>query len=184
MQLQNHFLIAMPGLKDFNFSKAVIYVCAHNDEGAMGIVINHPIVEIHLREVLEQMNITVENPKIDHWPVLLGGPIQPERGFIVHPLQSEWQSTLVTSDHIGVTSSQDILRAMAQGQGPAEANVILGYSGWGAGQLEKEVQDNLWLTSPVDEQILFKTPFEDRWQKAVASLGIDVNSLSGDIGHA
>lgn len=190
MKLTDHFLIAMPGLTDFNFNQAVIYVCAHNEEGSMGLVVNHPIVNIKLGEVLEQMSIPVTNSAINEWLVYLGGPVQPERGFIIHQPNTSWQSTLVTSDALGVTSSQDILQAIAQGESetqepaPTKALVLLGYAGWGAGQLEKEIADNLWLTAPADARILFETPYDVRWRAAVATLGIDASTLSGDAGHA
>jgi putative transcriptional regulator len=190
MQLINHFLIAMPGLTDFNFSRAVVYICAHNEEGSMGLVVNHPIINVKLGEVLGQMSIPVTNSAINDWLVYLGGPVQPERGFIIHQPNTSWQSTLVTSDQLGVTSSQDILQALAQGGSETEepistkALVLLGYAGWEAGQLEKEIANNLWLTAPADTRVLFETPCELRWRAAVATLGIDASTLSGDAGHA
>lgn len=182
--LQDHFLIAMPSLDDYNFHQAVIYVCAHNEEGTMGIVVNRPIIDINLGEVLVQMNIQTGINKINKLPVYLGGPVQPERGFIIHQPNDVWQSTLITSNDIGVTSSQDILQAMASGEGPEDAIVILGYSGWGAGQLELEIAANYWLTVPADPRILFETPYDQRWEKSLAMIGVEPDSLSNDIGHA
>ncbi len=184
LTLQNHYLIAMPALADFNFSHAVVYICAHNDQGAMGIVINRPLVDLKLGEVLAQLNIESDKSELVNQEVYLGGPVQPERGFIIHRPNNEWQSTLVTSDDIGVTSSQDILFAMVQGQGPEEFVVSLGYSGWEAGQLEQEVGSNLWLTVPADPEVLFNTPFDKRWERAAQGLGIDMSNLSSDSGHA
>lgn len=182
--LQNHFLIAMPLLNDFNFARAVVYICAHNPEGAMGIVVNRPILEVSLGEVMTQMEIKVKNNAIKDIPVFLGGPVQPERGFIIHRPNVPWQSTLITSPELAVTSSQDILYALANGKGPKEFIVILGYAGWGAGQLEEEVANNYWLTTPSDPDILFKTPSESRWSAAAALLGFDISNISSDTGHA
>ena len=182
--LHDHFLIAMPGLHDYHFDHALVYICAHNEDGTMGIVVNRPIIDVTLGEVLLQMDIEAEDGNICNLPVYLGGPVQPERGFILHQPNREWQSTLVTSERLAVTSSQDILQAMAIGEGPKESIVILGYSGWGAGQLEAEIANNLWLTAPADPEILFHTPYHERWRRAVHSLGIDVNNLSDDVGHA
>ena len=184
MTLQNHFLIAMPALVDFNFAQALVYVCAHNEEGSMGVIVNHPIVDISLGEVLGQMEIPVDDDEINQLPVYLGGPVQPERGFIIHRPNGDWQSTLVTSDELAVTSSQDILQAMANGHGPDDSIVVLGYSGWGAGQLEKEIADNFWLTVRAEPKILFNTPVDRRWQSAMTILGIDSASLSSETGHA
>lgn len=182
--LQNHFLIAMPALLDFNFVQSVIYICAHNEEGSMGVVINRPIVDISLGAVLAQMEISVKDEQVKDIPVFLGGPVQNERGFIIHRPSQFWQSTLVTSNELALTSSQDILQAMAEGTGPTDALVILGYSGWGVGQLEKEIANNYWLTVPAEPKILFNTPCEMRWQAALNMLGVDGSSLSAESGHA
>lgn len=182
--LTNNFLIAMPLLNDFNFARAVVYVCAHNEEGAMGIVINHPIYNIKLGEVMSQMEIKVKHKAVNELPVFLGGPVQPERGFIIHRPNDEWQSTLLTGDDLGVTSSQDILQALAVGKGPKEFIVLLGYAGWGPGQLEEEVANNYWLTTPASPEILFNTPPEERWSAAAALLGVDIINISSETGHA
>ena len=184
LSLQNHYLIAMPALADFNFNRAVVYICAHNEEGAMGIVISRPLLDIKLGEVLSQLNIESDKSDLINLPVYLGGPVQPERGFIIHRLNQSWQSTLVTSKQLGVTSSQDILFAMVEGSGPEEFMVTLGYSGWSAGQLEQEVGDNLWLTVPAEPEILFDTPVDKRWEQAAATIGVDISHLSSDSGHA
>ncbi|MFN7096195.1 MAG: YqgE/AlgH family protein [Gammaproteobacteria bacterium] len=182
--LQNHFLIAMPLLNDFNFAHAVVYVCAHSADGAMGIVVNRPIIDVNLGEVMTQMEIDVKNDLIKNLPVFLGGPIQPERGFIIHRPNEPWQSTLITSPELAVTSSQDILHALANGKGPTDFIVILGYAGWGSGQLEEEVANNYWLTTPCDADILFKTPSDKRWGAAAALLGFDISNISSETGHA
>lgn len=182
--LQDQFLIAMPLLNDFNFARAVVYICAHNADGAMGIVVNRPIVDINLGEVMFQMDIPIKHDAIRELPVFLGGPVQPERGFIIHRPNIPWQSTLITSPQLAVTSSQDILQALANGKGPDEFIVILGYAGWGAGQLEEEVANNYWLTTPCDPDILFQIPSEERWSAAAALLGFDITNISSETGHA
>lgn len=184
LSLTDHFLVAMPSLMDLNFSQALVYICAHNEEGTMGVVVNRPMLDINLSNVLQQMEVPLEDEKIGATPVYLGGPIQPDRGFIVHCPNTPWQSTLTTSEQLAVTSSQDILQAIAKGGGPDEVVIILGYSGWGPGQLEEEIAKNFWLTVPADPKILFKTPYSRRWQAAAESLGIDISSISGDVGHA
>lgn len=182
--LQDHLLIAMPVLKDINFSRSVVYICAHSDDGAMGIMINQPLLDIDLGEVMKQMDIELGKKEIAHLPVLLGGPVQPERGFILHNKKQLWESSLVTSDELAVTSSQDILQALAEGKGPHEFLIMLGYAGWGSGELEKEILANDWLVAPANHEILFDTPFEKRWEKAAESIGVDIHNLSSDVGHA
>lgn len=183
LNLTNHFLIAMPTLMDPNFHQTVTYVCAHNEEGAMGIVINRPL-DIDLGEVLSQMNLAADDPQIRHIAVYEGGPVQRDRGFIIHRPAANWDSTISVSDQIGVSTSRDILEAMAGGSGPADALVALGYAGWGAGQLEQELADNAWLSGPADLAILFDTPADERWRSAAALLGVDLSSLSHEVGHA
>ncbi len=184
ISLQNHFLIAMPLLNDFNFTRAVVYVCAHTENGAMGVIVNRPILEINLGEVMAQMDIKVTHEEVNEEPVFLGGPVQPERGFIIHPPGGIWQSTLVTGDNLAVTSSQDILHALAKGEGPSEFIVILGYAGWEEGQLEEEVANNYWLTIPAVPEILFNTPSDDRWKAAAALIGVDIANISSETGHS
>lgn len=180
----NHFLIAMPSLTDPYFSQAVAYICEHNENGAIGIVINHPL-ELSLAEVFRQMDIKTENEDITSFPVLCGGPVHPERGFVIHtPTDGTWRSSLEMNSELSVTTSRDILQAIADNKGPSKLIITLGYASWTAGQLEKEIIDNSWLTCPVDNDILFKIPFAERWQAALNSVGIDINKLSRDIGHA
>lgn len=181
--LTNHFLIAMPSLDDPNFYHSVTYICEHNEQGAMGIVINRPL-DIELGDVLGHMNIQKKNDETAQYPIYLGGPVQPERGFILHEPLGQWDSMLTVTESIGVTTSRDILLAISNGEGPKRALVALGYAGWGAGQLEQEMADNTWLSVPADSAIIFDTPVEQRWQMAAAQLGIDLNTLSDDIGHA
>ncbi len=182
ISLTNQFLIAMPALADPNFFHSVTYICEHTPEGALGIVINHPL-DIKLSDVLQHMGIEAATPAIASLPVFMGGPMQRERGFVIHRPTGEWDSALKVSD-IGVASSRDILEAIARGDGPEQSLIALGYAGWGPGQLEKELADNAWLNGPADATILFNIPSEQRWQAAAALSGIDLNRLSGDVGHA
>jgi putative transcriptional regulator len=183
MNLTNQFLIAMPALQDPNFHRTVTYLCAHNDEGAMGIVINRPL-ELNLGDVLDHMSIEVVNPIVNRMKVLHGGPVQRERGFVIHEPAGEWDAVLQVSDAIAVATSRDILTAVARGNGPPRAVVALGYAGWGAGQLEREVQENAWLSGPADSAIIFDLPYDERYEGAAKLLGVDLDRLSGEAGHA
>jgi putative transcriptional regulator len=181
--LTNQFLIAMPNMRDLNFSQTVTYICEHNHEGAMGIVVNRP-TNIHLNDILEQLNIQDLDIEIGEEAVYLGGPVQPERGFVLHCDNSSWDSTMRVTPEISVTTSRDILESIAAGNGPGSHLVALGYAGWGSGQLEDEISANAWLNGPADSQIIFNTPPELRWRAAAKLLGIDMNLMSGDAGHA
>jgi len=179
----NQFLIAMPGLHTPQFHHSVTYVCEHNKHGAMGIIINQ-LLDVKLGEVLNQMQISVTLPNINEQAVYLGGPVQPERGFVLHPFSGRWNSMLPSNSEIAITTSKDILNSIAHGEGPDNTLIALGYAGWGPGQLEKEMVENAWLSGPADESILFHTPSEQRWQAAAALIGVDLNFISNDIGHA
>lgn len=181
--LTNQFLIAMPSLADPNFSQTVTYICAHNEDGAMGIVINRQL-DIPLGEVFKQLDLEAENEDIESLPVYLGGPVQADRGFVLHNSDTEWQSSAHISNDIGIATSRDILEAIAHGKGPRESLIALGYAGWGAGQLEEEIKSNAWLSGPADIEIIFRTPCEERWNAAAKLLGVDIDTLSSDIGHA
>jgi putative transcriptional regulator len=181
--LTNQLLIAMPGLADPNFHKTVTYVCAHSDEGAMGIIINRP-TNINLGEVLTQMELVATNPKISDLPVFQGGPVHRERGFIIYQPLSHWESMIKVSDECGVATSRDILEAICHGNGPQQALVALGYAGWGAGQLEREMAENAWLNGPANQEILFEIAPERRWESAAALIGVDIDRLAPDAGHA
>jgi putative transcriptional regulator len=183
LYLTNQFLIAMPLLTDPYFAHAVTYICEHNENGAIGIVINQPL-ELQLAEVFKQMEIEVSDTTIGGLPVLCGGPIHPERGFVLHTPSGTWRSSLEMSSEICVTTSRDILQAIAQNQGPQEMLISLGYASWTAGQLEQEIINNFWLTAPVSTDILFKLPFNERWEAAIRSIGIDLNKLSEIAGHS
>ena len=181
--LTNQFLIAMPSLEDPNFFHSVTYICEHNDEGALGLIINRPL-EIQLGEILEHINLKQATPESRQIPVHLGGPVQRERGFVLHDPLGDWEATLKVTDRIGITSSIDILAAIARNEGPERSLIALGYAGWGAGQLERELADNAWLSGPADPEILFSTPDEQRWKAAAALLGVDLNLLTEEAGHA
>ncbi len=180
--LRGHFLIAMPNLMDPNFYHSVTYLCEHGPDGAMGIVINNPL-DVGLKELLGHLDIAVE-PGFSDQQLLLGGPVQTDRGFVVHRPEGDWQASLQVSEDIAITTSRDILRALAHGQGPKDAFVALGYAGWGAGQLEQEMLDNAWLSVPANAEVVFGTPVEQRWHAAAALLGIDIHQIVDVAGRA
>jgi putative transcriptional regulator len=181
--LTNQFLIAMPGMEDPNFSQTVTLVCEHSERGALGIVINRPL-SMDLGDVFAQLGLDASQSRVTGQHVLHGGPVQTDRGFVLHSPGPSWESTLPVSEKIHLTTSRDILDALAGGRGPERAVVALGYAGWEAGQLEDEMARNAWLTAPADEYLLFEVPAEDRWQAAGRLLGINLLHLSSDAGHA
>lgn len=180
--LRNHFLIAMPGLNDSSFAHTVTYICEHTDKGAMGVVIN-AVTSMQLHEIFTQMDLDYSS-SIGDQPIMAGGPVQPERGFVLHGSDTTWQSTLQVSAELSLTTSRDILVALAQGRGPKDCLIALGYAGWGEGQLEQEIAENSWLTVPASKEIIFNTPCDTRWTAAAQALGIDVNLISSTAGHA
>lgn len=181
--LTNQFLIAMPGMDDPNFAQTVTMVCEHGPRGALGIVINKPL-SMTLGEVFTQLGLDASLSTVAQQPVLHGGPVQTDRGFVLHSPGPQWESTLHVSERVHLTTSRDILDALAGGRGPGKAIVALGYAGWDAGQLEEEMARNAWLTAPVDERLLFDVPIEDRWQAAARLLGVNLMTMSSDAGHA
>ncbi|MDG1732700.1 MAG: YqgE/AlgH family protein [Thalassotalea sp.] len=181
--LENQFLIAMPSLNDPYFHKTVTYICEHNDNGAMGLVINIP-VRISLNELLAEFKADNNDVEALSQRVLAGGPVAPDRGFVLHSTQAGWESSLDLGENIMITTSKDILEALGTDDAPEKFMVALGYAGWSPGQLEAEIQQNSWLNIPADAEILFDTPIELRWQKAAEKLGIDLGHLSSEIGHA
>ncbi|HMA11925.1 MAG TPA: YqgE/AlgH family protein [Steroidobacteraceae bacterium] len=181
--LTNQLLVAMPGLQDPQFSQTVTLICEHSDKGALGIVLNKPL-SMRLSEVLTQMNLPARDEAVGSQIVLSGGPVHQDRGFVLHRPGGAWESTHRISDSIQVTTSRDVLAAMARGEGPEKAFIALGYAQWGAGQLEQELKDNSWLTLPLDESMLYELPYEERWLAAWRSLGVDVASVSPSAGHA
>ena len=181
--LTNHFIIAMPGLMDENFNQAVTYICEHDDNGTFGIIINRES-EISLDDVMQQMKIHYHPDDADAEQVFTGGPVQANRGFVLHRPIGNWDSSLIVNDSIALTTSRDILEAIADNRGPDDNIITLGYAGWGPGQLEQEMADNTWLSCPAEEQIIFNTPVEERWQAAASLIGVDLQLMSNDAGHA
>lgn len=181
--LTNQMLVAMPWFTDENFAHSVTLICEHSDRGALGIVLNKPL-PMKLGEVMSQMRLTPRDEGISAQPVLRGGPVHQDRGFVLHRPGGSWDSSHRISAQIQVTTSRDVLAAMARGEGPQDAFVALGYAGWDAGQLEREIKDNAWLTLPLDEQVLFTLPYEERWDAAWRLLGVDANRVSLVPGHA
>lgn len=182
--LHNQFLIAMPTLTDPVFSHTVTYLCQHSEDGALGIVINRPSGMI-LGDVFAQMKIPVTSLETKQVDIYLGGPVQQERGFVIHSsTQKKWDSSINISPELSLTTSRDILEAIAAGQGPEHFLVALGYAGWGAGQLESEVSHNAWLNVPCTNEIIFKTPSSKRWNLAAKQIGVDINLLTTPAGHA
>lgn len=181
--LRDHFLLAMPSLSEGIFSHSITYICEHGESGAMGIVINQPL-DLSLAEIFEHLDIdAVED--FSHLPVMAGGPVQIDHGFVLHrDPASRWEASLKITDRISLTTSRDILRAIAAGGGPREYLIALGYAGWSAGQLEQELADNAWLTLPASSEIIFGTPHQQRLSAAAAQLGIDMNLISNQAGHA
>lgn len=185
--LTNQLLVAMPSLADPNFQQTVTLICEHTAKGALGIILNRPL-NMALGDVFRQLTLTSSDERLCEQPVLRGGPVQQDRGFVLHPAPEEagpdWDSTLKVSATLHVTTSRDILSSMARGAGPANAVVALGYAGWESGQLEDEIRSNAWLTVPVDDAIIFETPFEQRWHASARLLGVDFGRLSPQAGHA
>ena len=181
--LSNHFLVAMPGMLDPNFSHTIIYVCEHSEEGAMGLIINHPL-DIPISQIFDQFDIEY-TAQIGGGSLLSGGPVQVDRGFVLHrPSDHQWESTLPISNDISLTASSDIISDIANEQGPNDLIITLGYTGWGPGQLEQELSENAWLTVPGDADIVFDVPFHQRASAAAAKIGINFDLLSTDVGHA
>ena len=181
--MANQLLIAMPGMADPNFSTTVTLICEHNDEGALGIIINRPL-ELKLAGLFEQLDVDNPDPDAAEQPVLMGGPVGPERGFVLHEPVNRYENTLAVSGDIHLTLSRDVIDEVAAGDGPEHTLVALGYAGWDAGQLEAEMLANSWLTVPATTEIVFDMPFEQRWMSAANTLGIDISQISTDAGHA
>jgi putative transcriptional regulator len=181
--LTNQLLIAMPTLGDPNFAQTVALICDHNEHGALALILNKPL-PMRMGEIFEQLDIDIQEGALSLRPVLRGGPMQTDRGFVIHPAGGDWDSTLEVSDSIHVTTSRDILAAIARGEGPQEALVALGYAGWDGGQLEEEIRANAWLNAPVESGIVFELPFESRWAAAARLLGVELSRISAVGGNA
>ena len=183
VDLTQHFLIAMPAMVDPHFARTLTLVCEHNENGALGIVVNRP-TDLNLQGLLEQIKITPKCDGFNGVPVHFGGPVQVDRGFVLHRPVGAWQSTLTVGSEIGLTTSKDILEAVASGDGPEQILVTLGYAGWAPGQIEHELAQNAWLTVPARNDILFDLPAEERLPAAMQLLGVDYANLSDVAGHA
>ncbi len=189
INLTNQFLIAMPGMGDETFRGSVVYLCEHTEKGALGLVINKPI-DIKLKSLFEKVDLTLERPDLADEPVYFGGPVQTERGFVLHEPLGEgtegghYNSSMQIPGGLEMTTSKDVLEALSHGAGPKKVLVTLGYSGWSAGQLEDEILRNGWLTVDAAPEIIFETPVEQRYARALSLLGIDPRMLSQEAGHA
>jgi putative transcriptional regulator len=181
--LTNQLLIAMPTLGDPNFARTVALICDHTEHGALALILNKPL-PMRMGEIFEQLDIDLNDDPLSSRPVLRGGPMQTDRGFVIHPAGGRWDSTLKVSDTIHVTTSRDILAAIARGEGPREALVALGYAGWDGGQLEDEIRANAWLSAPAESGIIFDLPFESRWAAAGRLLGVELSRISPVGGNA
>jgi len=187
IDLTNQFLIAMPGMGDDTFAGTVVYLCEHNERGALGLVINKPI-DITLKNLFEKVDLSLDREELATQPVYFGGPVQTERGFVLHEKQTHdeggYSSTMSVPGGLEMTTSRDVLEAMSHGSGPKKVLVTLGYSGWQAGQLEDELGRNGWLTVGADPAVIFDTPVEKRYDRALSLLGFDPRMLSQEAGHA
>jgi len=183
MDLKHQFLIAMPAMADPNFSGSVVYICDHSDRGALGLVINRP-TDLKLETLFDRIDLKLEIAPWKDRPVYFGGPVQTERGFVLHVPPGSYSSTLPITSDISLTTSKDVLEAVAEGSGPEKMLVTLGYSGWGAGQLESEIAQNAWLTVKARPEIIFDMPADEKYEAALKLLGVDTLALSGQAGHA
>jgi putative transcriptional regulator len=181
--LTGKLLIAMPSMPDPRFARSVTYICSHGPDGAMGLVLNRLYGELNFRGLLSQLNITLSIGAPD-LPVHFGGPVEPARGFVLHSAEYKREGTMPINDKIAMTATMEVLQALADGEGPAQALLALGYAGWGAGQLDAEMQANGWLVAPPDEEIIFNPNTESKWEQALAKIGISPMMLSVEVGHA
>ncbi|MFU9135570.1 YqgE/AlgH family protein [Erwinia tasmaniensis] len=187
MNLQHHFLIAMPTLQDPLFKRSVVYICEHNDEGAMGLIVNKPMENLTVEGMLKKLKIVPapRDPaaKLDK-PVFAGGPLAEDRGFILHSADLTFASSIRVSDNTIITTSRDVLETLGTPERPKNVLVALGYCAWEKDQLESELLENAWLTTPANSNILFTTPIADRWREAAKSIGVDIHNITSDAGHA
>jgi putative transcriptional regulator len=183
IDLSDHFLIAMPAMEDLHFAKSLVYVAEHNEQGALGVIVNRPI-DMTLSTLFQRIELPFASVDMAHLPVFFGGPVQTDRGFVLHRPLGAWQSTLAVNAEIGLTTSRDVLQSVGQAGHPSDMVVTLGYSGWAGGQLEHEIGQNAWLTVPADPRILFELPYEERLASALELLGVDLANLAGQAGHA
>lgn len=183
INLTDHFLIAMPAMVDSYFSKTLVYIAEHNDRGALGVIVNRPI-DMSLGMLFEKIDLPLQAEGFANLPVFFGGPVQTDRGFVLHRPVGHWQSTLVINEQVGLTSSRDVLQAVARSGQPHDVLVTLGYAGWAPGQIEHELAQNAWLTVPAELDILFESPYEERLASALDLLGVSLANLADAAGHA
>ncbi|CAO3374022.1 putative transcriptional regulator [Azospirillum brasilense] len=181
--LTGQLLIAMPGMTDPRFQRTVIYMCAHNEDGAMGLVVNRLFGSVTFEDLLEQLEIEIQEP-VANMPVHYGGPVESGRGFVLHSTDYVRDGTLVVDDEVALTATIDILRAISEDRGPRRNILLLGYAGWGPGQLDAEIQANGWLNVPCDETLLFDPELDTKWERSIAKLGVSLSMLSAEAGHA
>jgi len=181
--LTGQLLVAMPSMADPRFERSVIYVCVHNEDGAMGLVINKLMESLTFNELLEQLEIAPAQTE-DEIRIHFGGPVETGRGFVLHSQEYQQDGTVIMEEGVGLTATVDILRDIADGKGPRDHLLALGYAGWGPGQLDGEMQENAWLNVPPDEQLVFGGSLESKWERSLAKIGVDLTLLSGEAGHA
>ena len=181
--LTGQLLIAMPTMQDPRFEKSAIYMCIHNADGAMGLIVNRALESLTFRDLLLQLELDVDEPAADI-PVQYGGPVETSRGFVLHTLEYEQDGTIIIDQKVGLTATVEVLQDIAIGRGPSQAILALGYAGWGAGQLDSEIHQNAWLNVPADDGLMFDEDIDSRWERAIGKIGVNVSLLSGDHGHA
>ncbi|MDA0661229.1 MAG: YqgE/AlgH family protein [Proteobacteria bacterium] len=181
--LKGQLLAAMPTMQDPRFERSVIFLCAHNADGAMGLIVNRPLKELSFKELLDQLGIE-RGDSTNEIKVQYGGPVETGRGFVLHSPEYEQNGTISVDNRVGLTATIEILRDIARNRGPQHSLLALGYAGWGSGQLESEIQQNAWLNVPADDSLLFDHDNDTRWERAIAKLGVDLSLLSGEHGHA
>lgn len=181
--LAGHLLIATPALQESCFARSVIYMCAHNHEGAMGIIVNYPVQNVGMNDIYEQLAID-NKPQRRNFPIHFGGPVEANRGFIVHSADYNSEASLIAQNGIAVTASMAVLQALAEGRGPRQGMLVLGYAGWAEGQLEAEIESGSWIVVPASKQLVFDTDNDTKWHVAASSLGFDMGHYSSSVGHA
>jgi putative transcriptional regulator len=181
--LAGHLLIATPSVEDFCFNRSVIYLCSHTDTGAMGVMVNYPVKDLKMDQIYEQLDIEQDTLTKD-FPIHFGGPVEANRGFIIHSSDYADEGSLIDMNGISVSASLSLLKAIASGKGPQSGMLVLGYAGWSPGQLEEEIEAGSWMVVPATKELVFETINETKWDEAIATLGIDMGHFSGDIGHA
>ncbi len=181
--MSGQLLIAMPAMRDPRFAKTVIYMCVHNAEGAMGLVVNRLVDSLTFAELIDQLSIETLGMSRDV-PIHYGGPVESGRGFVLHSAEYRRHGTIMVTQEVGLTATVDILKDLAEGRGPRHALLALGYAGWGPGQLDGEIQQNAWLHVPADEALVFDRDLDSKWERSIAKIGVDIRLLSGDAGHA